>query len=71
VLDGERDELRAPQPDGEPEQQERAVAQPGVRCGVDAVDQLEQRVAQHRGLLVRGRSVDARDPFHDRQDAGV
>lgn len=45
VLDYQGDELSAPQPDGEAEQQ-RAVAQPSVGCGVDAVDQLEPWVAQ-------------------------
>jgi hypothetical protein len=48
IPDIERDELRAPQRGGEPEQQERPVAAAGERRGVDRLEQPLQRVELER-----------------------
>jgi hypothetical protein len=65
VLDRQGDELGAPEPDGEAQEEERAVAQPAAGGSVDPVDDLEQRIAQQRGLLVRHGAMDAGDALHD------
>ena len=73
VLDVERDELRAAQRGGEPEQQQRPVALAGERGGVDRLEQPRERVElERRGLAQRAGAVLAADPRHDRGDgAGV
>ena len=54
VLDVERDELGAPQRCGEPEQQQRPVAQAGERGGVDRLHEPGERLELERtGLAQR------------------
>jgi hypothetical protein len=48
MLDVERDELGASQRGSEPEQQQRSVAAPGKRCGVDRLEQPLQRAEIER-----------------------
>jgi hypothetical protein len=58
IPDIERDELRAPQRGGEPEQQQRPVAPAGDRRGVDRLEQPRQRVElERRGLAQRASAV--------------
>ena len=58
VLDVERDELGAPQRGGEPEQQQRPVAQAGERGGVDRLEQPRERVElERRGPAQRAGAV--------------
>lgn len=71
MLDADANQLAAPEPEREPEQQQRAVTQTVGGRQIDAVDQFKQRVAQQRDLLCGCGSVRARDAFKDGQDARV
>jgi hypothetical protein len=69
VLHVERDELGAPERGGEPEQDQRPVAESGERGGVDRFDEAPERVELERlGLAARLGAVLAADPGHDGGD---
>jgi hypothetical protein len=52
VLDGERDDLGAPQHDGEAEEEERAVAQPGAGEPQRDLDARVRELAEHEAALL-------------------
>jgi hypothetical protein len=71
IPDIERDELRAPQRGGEPEQQQRPVAPAGDRRGVDRLEQPRQRVElERRGLAQRASRVERRSKARSREIGG-
>ena len=70
-LDVERDELGAPERGGEPEQQQRPVAQAGERGGVDRLDEPGERLELERlGFAQRPYAALAADAGEDRGDRG-